>query len=246
MTSPRSISDALPDVRPRCPKCGRPLKVLRLEIAGRMRDCCCWGSCGCAASAETLERMRPRTKVGAYERAGIPERYRGAEPISATEEAEVAANAARCAAGGWLYISGPVGDGKTRRAALVAKRLVDDGARVRFVSARDLVESRYGDAQSLATLMSCDVLVLDDLGKEHPSVWSTGVVFEVVDERYRDRRSLVVTTNFAPAELGARISSDKQTAMAVMSRIAGECERVDMPDRDMRVAARRGAGEGRG
>ncbi len=177
---------------------------------------------------------RPRSRSESYRRAGIPERY-AFDEVSPEEATQVDRLAGRLANGGWAYVHGPNGTGKTRLAALAARRAVDSGCGVRFVTARDLVESSYGDRQSLALLKTCPALVVDDLGKEHPSQWSVGALFDVVDARYEARRSLLVTSNYRLSELAARMSADESAARAIASRLAGECEMVEVSGRDMRL-----------
>jgi DNA replication protein DnaC len=54
------------------------------------------------------------------------------------------------------------------------------------------------------------VLILDDLGAETGSAWSDGVLFEILDYRYRNRLPTMIATNVAPDDFDPRIASRMQ------------------------------------
>jgi hypothetical protein len=49
-------------------------------------------------------------------------------------------------------------------------------------------------------LCTVDVLVLDDLGAEKQTEWVLEQLYSIVNERWQDRRSIVVTTNIPDAD----------------------------------------------
>jgi DNA replication protein DnaC len=107
-------------------------------------------------------------------------------------------------AGKGLWFDGPVGTGKTSLAILVAKAARDAGrtyavypvprllAEIKRTFDRDSSDSYLGFFRRLCTV---DVLVLDDLGAERQTEWVLEQLFSIVNERWQDRRSIVVTTN---------------------------------------------------
>jgi DNA replication protein DnaC len=103
-----------------------------------------------------------------------------------------------------LWFDGPVGTGKTSLAILIAKaagqarrsyavypvpRLL---AEIKRTFDRDASDSYLGFFRRLC---SVDLLVLDDLGAEKQTEWVLEQLYSIVNERWQDRRSIVVTTN---------------------------------------------------
>ncbi len=68
-------------------------------------------------------------------------------------------------------------------------------------------ESYSGRMQLFKT---APVLILDDLGAETGSNWSDGVMFEILDYRYRNRLPTMIVTNCALDEFDPRIASRMQ------------------------------------
>jgi DNA replication protein DnaC len=107
-------------------------------------------------------------------------------------------------AGRGLWFDGPVGTGKTSLAILVAKAAKQAGrsyavypvprllAEIKRTFDRDASDSYLGFFQRLC---SVDVLVLDDLGAEKQTEWVLEQLYSIVNERWQDQRSIVVTTN---------------------------------------------------
>jgi DNA replication protein DnaC len=112
-------------------------------------------------------------------------------------------------AGRGLWFDGPVGTGKTSLAILVAKAAKDAGrsyavfpvprllAEIKRTFDRDASDSYMGFFKRLCTV---DLLVLDDLGAEKQTEWVLEQLYSIVNERWQDRRSIVVTTNLPDPE----------------------------------------------
>ena len=107
-------------------------------------------------------------------------------------------------AGRGLWFDGPVGTGKTSLAILAAKAAKDAGrsyavfpvprllAEIKRTFDRDASDSYMGFFRRLCTV---DLLVLDDLGAQKQTDWVLEQLYSIVNERWQDRRSIVVTTN---------------------------------------------------
>jgi DNA replication protein DnaC len=154
-------------------------------------------------------------------------------------------------AGRGLWFDGPVGTGKTSLAILVAKAAKDAGrsyavypvprllAEIKRTFDRDASDSYLGFFRRLCTV---DLLVLDDLGAEKQTEWVLEQLYSLVNERWQDRRSIVVTTNVpdpdpeAPlrllrhgaGELRDMLASDRldRAGRAELSRIVERLEQV--------------------
>ncbi len=98
----------------------------------------------------------------------------------------------------------------------------------------------HGDQAELAgSLMRCRLLVLDDMGQESPTEWALERLWEIVDQRWSNRRPTVVTSQCSPAQLAQRLASrgSLRTAESIVSRLCGaesEVRRIDGPDRRAR------------
>lgn len=215
-----------------CPHCGAALDPLGAALAGRVA----WISaapCPCEGAAREREAEARR-------RAGIPRRYRAAE-ADRPEFAEYIASFAGNGGAG-LYIHGGVGAGKTHAASAMARLFAEAGYDVAFTTAKGMLErvkatfNEGGTEAAVARYAKCDVLVLDDLGKEDATEWSVGTVFSVLDARYEDMRPTIVTSNYAPGALADRLArrGERVTAEAIASRISQTCRPVYLGGRDRR------------
>ena len=184
---------------------------------------------------------RRRRSVGRRRsRAGIPRRYWAAE-ADRPEFAEYIASFAGNGGAG-LYIHGGVGAGKTHAASAMARLFAEAGYDVAFTTAKGMLErvkatfDEGGTEAAVARYAKCDVLVLDDLGKEDATEWSVGTVFSVLDARYEDMRPTIVTSNYAPGALADRLArrGERVTAEAIASRISQTCRPVHLGGRDRR------------
>lgn len=106
-----------------------------------------------------------------------------------------------------LYIwSGTRGSGKTYLASCICNTLIKKyGVKPKFVSAFDLINiekgasddkyaSRY-DKDPIAELCECDVLVIDDLGKQTSDNWTSNIVYRITNERMDKKRITIITSN---------------------------------------------------
>lgn len=147
--------------------------------------------------------------------------------------------------GGGIYVYGAQGAGKTWTACRIAKGWLSRGlGDARFVSSVNLlteIGSTYGgngnEGLVLSKYMFCDLLVVDDLGKEVPSQWSLSKLFEIFDSRYASNRPTIVTTQFDTSSLAKRMSKggDPETAMAIVSRFREKYRYMNLGSVDRRA-----------
>jgi DNA replication protein DnaC len=124
-------------------------------------------------------------------------------------------------AGRGLWFTGDVGTGKTSLAMLVSKAAERSGRSVAVYPVTRLlaeIKDTYdrdtgGSYMSLFhKLCAVDLLHLDDLGAERRTDWVLEQLYSIVNERWQDERSIVVTTNIIDLdelreEIGARTVS---------------------------------------
>lgn len=133
--------------------------------------------------------------------------------------------------GGWLYLWGKPGAGKTHLAAAIAQAAAAAGTPTLYASAPqqlNFVKDGFKDHSSnerLDALIAVELLVLDDLGAEQPTEWAAATLFALLDERYRHDRPTVFTSNLHPDELGRTATSTSVVSQyaRIADRIAGQC-----------------------
>lgn len=106
-----------------------------------------------------------------------------------------------------LLLTGSIGVGKTHLAVGMLQALIAErGARGLFVDYRDLlkqVQNSYNknvsatELEVLAPVFDAEVLVLDELGASKPTDWVWDTVAHILNTRYNDRRTTIITTNYA-------------------------------------------------
>jgi DNA replication protein DnaC len=105
-----------------------------------------------------------------------------------------------------LLLVGGTGRGKTHLAVGIAKALIrEKGAACVFYDYADLlkeVQNSYNpsvDASELGLLrpvFEAEVLILDDLGSVRPTEWRWDTVRLILNTRYNDSRTTIITSNF--------------------------------------------------
>jgi DNA replication protein DnaC len=197
----------------------------------------------CRCRPQRVERRRARSLS-----AVIPKKYRGVSferaPVTALPGPQVQMVRhfvrdvdANLDAGRGLWFEGDVGTGKTTLAMLVSRAALDAGRSVAIYSLpRLLAEIRAtfeDDAEGsyvdfLDRLAAVDLLHVDDVGAERSSEWVLEQLYAIVNARYEDERSMVITTNLAQEEL------EEQIGRRTVSRLKEMCEPVPLYGADAR------------
>jgi DNA replication protein DnaC len=140
-------------------------------------------------------------------------------------------------AGRGLWFYGSVGTGKTTLAMLVSRSALDAGRSVAIYSLpRLLAEIRATfetDAEGsyvdfLDRLAAVDLLHVDDVGAERTSDWVLEQLYAIVNARYEDERSVIITTNL---ERDALVEQVKERTV---SRLEEMCTLVPLYGEDAR------------
>jgi len=108
------------------------------------------------------------------------------------------------AAGKGLWFTGPVGTGKTTLAMLISRTAMEHDHTVAIYSLPRLLtllretfreDAPYSLSQLMDRLCSVDLLHIDDVGAEQTTAWVLEQLYTVVNTRYEERRSIILTTN---------------------------------------------------
>jgi DNA replication protein DnaC len=166
-------------------------------------------------------------------------------------------------AGTGLLLFGSIGVGKTHLAVGILQALVAErGAYGLFYDYRDLlkqVQNSYNhnvaatEMEVLRPVFEAEVLVLDELGAAKPSDWVWDTVAHILNTRYNDRRTTIITTNYpnsAPLGVEQGASGAVRAAMRdetlgdrigerMRSRLQEMCVVVEMHGKDMRQTVKR-------
>ncbi len=180
---------------------------------------------------------------------GIPRRFRGVsfdrnpirdlDPMVLRQVRDFVSDIERnlsLGRGFWFY--GDVGTGKTSLAMLISKSAIEAGRSVAIYSVPQLladIKSTYEDGSGgsyldlFRRLSRVDLLHLDDLGAEKRTEWVLEQLYAIVNERWQEQRSIVVTTN-----LGDRDELREQVGARTVSRLSEMCATIPIMGRDLR------------
>jgi DNA replication protein DnaC len=214
----------------------------------------------CRCRAQRVSRARARSLSGA-----IPRKYRGvsfdrppvtqiAPAITAAVKRYVNRIDDQLDAGRGLWFHGSVGTGKTTLAMLVSRHAIEAGRSVAIYSLprllADIRKTVNDDDRSrsyvdlIDRLGAVDLLHIDDVGAEKTSAWVLEQLYAIVNARYEDERSIVITTNLERDALAEQINERTVSRLEEMCEILplwgddARQQRADMPERGASTDAR--------
>lgn len=120
-----------------------------------------------------------------------------------------------------LLLQGATGIGKTHLCLAIARGVTEQGFGVVYGSVQPLVRRleaehfgrQQGDSEN--QLITCDLLVLDDLGMEFDAPFSRACLYDILNARLLEGRPTVVSTNLSLAAMKERYGDQ------IASRISG-------------------------
>jgi DNA replication protein DnaC len=237
-----------------CPVCsGSGLRVVVTGSGDRYAE-----ECACRAAERMVLRLR---------RANIPRRYehctlqsyesvfRGCDPsllpahFGASKFVE---DFPKRTEGRGLLFVGTVGLGKTHLAVAILRAIITEKqVRGLFCDYRDLlkqIQNSYNpqvattEMELLRPVFNAEVLVLDELGATKPTEWVWDTVAHILNTRYNDKRTTIITTNYpdlppGSAQQGRAVREESlgdRIGERMRSRLAEMCVTVNLRGDDFR------------
>ncbi len=140
-----------------------------------------------------------------------------------------------------LFMSGGNGLGKTMLASAIASEVISSGATVVYDSAFSVFskyeDEKFGrDTSGMGTksYLSCDLLILDDLGCEMNTAFTTSVLYNLINTRLLSGKKTIICSNLSLAEVSKRYGTQ------LHSRLSGDYLTLLFYGEDVRSAKRRG------
>ena len=131
-----------------------------------------------------------------------------------------------------LLLVGGIGTGKTHLAVGILKELIAvRGSACLFCDYRELlkqIQNSYNDSvkatelQVLRPVFDAEVVLLDELGAVKPSEWVWDTVSLILNTRYNDNRTTIITTNFADEPAGSVARSLSPARAAAREETLGD------------------------
>jgi len=118
----------------------------------------------------------------------------------------------------FLTLLGPPGSGKTHLALSIAWSWLERGKTVLYYQVESLMDSLSkgyriwesgnpdGYQSILAFTLNASLLILDDFGVEQPTEWAATKLDQIIDDRYLNKKPLIITSNLALDRLSPRVA----------------------------------------
>lgn len=139
-----------------------------------------------------------------------------------------------------LFIYGETGVGKTFLTNCIAKELIDSSHSVIYMSSIKLFDllakntfNKYDDVDiefQTKDILECDLLVIDDLGTEMVNSFTTSSFFNLINERFLRKKSIIISSNLSLGQLREMYSE------RVFSRIASNYTLLKIFGDDLRLS----------
>jgi len=136
-----------------------------------------------------------------------------------------------------LLFCGGTGLGKTHMSTAIAGRVIEKGYDVCYNSAQNIFNEyeaeRFGRGNAdmpidTGKYLSCDLLIMDDLGAESANQFTVSVLYNIINTRVVAGRPMIINTNLTHEEVRRKYSD------RIASRIFGEFTALQFQGKDIR------------
>ena len=144
-----------------------------------------------------------------------------------------------------LLLRGSTGLGKTYLSACIARSVAERGYSVCYDTATAALEAferqKFSrdpeDAEAASVrvqrMLSCDLMILDDLGTEMVTPMSTSALYTLINSRLNNKQRMIISTNCSDEDLECRYTPQ------ICSRIKGEFLELPFCGTDIRQLKRK-------
>lgn len=242
----------------KCQYCGKELKVKKALVLGHtltigIEPCTCKQAQLEQKKQQEQERLEQLEEKRQHKiklekervACGVPKRYLNAKTPNAARLAK------ECLDGKSVYICGKVGVGKTYYASSICNELQSlkisqhkTGLKFKMLTSIELLNefkscfhTNKDETKVTKSLVDVPVLVIDDLGKENPTDWACERLFEIVNARYNDMKSTIITSQYDFNGLTNRLArgGDTTNADAIVSRLYEDCNILNLKGNNKRT-----------
>ena len=135
-----------------------------------------------------------------------------------------------------LLLTGSTGLGKTHLSLAIASEVINKGYAVIYGSTQNMISSMEKERfqnyrennETEQHFIDCDLLIIDDLGTEFLSSFSTAAIYNVINSRIMMNKPTIISTNLSMREL------EKCYTQRMVSRIIGNNIRLEFLGSDIR------------
>lgn len=200
-----------------CPHCGEHIMAAKINMGGRMSEfkkpCACRNA---EIKAEDAQKAAIRAEENRRKRCAwsdLPQLFssatlNGYRRMPGTEQAYELVKSylihrkENFRKGNGIILMGAVGCGKTHLGCAILNCALEDGRRAVYWNVPKQLEMLMpGNADEvdqervLEKAFLADVLLMDDLGAEKPTLWTQKELVIILDERYRENKPTIITSN---------------------------------------------------
>jgi DNA replication protein DnaC len=148
---------------------------------------------------------------------------------------------------GNLFLSGAPGLGKTFLSACIAREVSENGFSVVYDTAshifsqfesqkfgREVLDGGEGASEDIKRCLSCDLLIIDDLGTELTTPFVQSALYQIINSRLVSERKTIINSNLTSDELSRRYLPQ------IISRLEGEYKKLRFFGADIRRKKNKG------
>lgn len=143
--------------------------------------------------------------------------------------------------GGGLLLQGPPGVGKTHLAVALGMRAIETGFSVSFYRLDELMHQLQKDGSIDPSLlknrkyMAANLVIIDEFGYQALDRVESNLFFRVVNYRYTQGRSIIITTNKGISSWPQVLADDEVLAGAILDRLLHSATVLNIQGRSYRL-----------
>lgn len=135
-----------------------------------------------------------------------------------------------------LLLTGGTGLGKTHLSLSIAREVINKGFGVIYGSAQNIVSKMENEKfrnyqssdESERHYIDCDLLIVDDLGTEYTTAFSSAAIYNIINSRIMMSKPTIISTNLTMKDM------EKSYTYRMVSRVIGNNIRLEFLGSDIR------------